>query len=647
MANKPKYSLSIDLNALNHLGINLYSNTPAVVSEVVANSWDADAKKVTIDIEHSAITIVDDGFGMTAVEINEKYLKVGYRKREKESVITPKGRHVMGRKGIGKLSLFSIADTIEVHSVKTNKGGKIIEKNGLIMNSQKIQKAIEDGNASYHPEVVPASKITIRKGTKIILRDLRKNVDTTEAYLRKRLARRFSIIGADQEFSVKVNKKAISVQDRDYFKKIEFLWHIGDGSEKYVTYSKNAKKTTKLDGIIDAATEYKINGWVGTFDEQQSIEEGNNSIVILAWGKLIHEDILKDIKEGGVFTKYLIGEIRADFLDSDQNEDIATSDRQNLKENDPRFIKLRDYVQKEILRDIQNKWRDWRNEGAEKKALQNAAIKKWFERLGKDNKKSARELFGKIESLPIADPTAKRELYKHGILAFETLALKSNLTMLETIDTEKDFQLVQSVFESMDDLELVHYGQIARNRFGVLKKFQDIAPNAKEKVIQQHIFDHLWLLDPSWERASTDQHIEEKVITAFGKISAKLKKEEREGRVDIRYQTAAGKHIIIELKKYSRLVTATELIEQISKYRDALEKILSVTYPERTPDIEVICILGRKPPGKDKENREMLRAINAKYITYDTLIRQTRDSYRDFIDKNKELERIQKMIEAL
>src|SRR5262249_43032240 len=158
--------------------------------------------------------------------------------------------------------------------------------------------------------------------------------------------------------------------------------------------------------LVDAANGYNITGWVGTFDEQQSIEEGNNSIVILAWGKLIHEDILKDIKEGGVFTKYLIGEIRADFLDFDQNEDIATSDRQNLKENDPRFIKLRDYVQKQILRDIQNKWRNWRNEGAEKKALQNVAIKQWFERLGKDNQKSARELFGKIESLPIADATS-------------------------------------------------------------------------------------------------------------------------------------------------------------------------------------------------------------------------------------------------
>jgi hypothetical protein len=77
-----------------------------------------------------------------------------------------------------------------------------------------------------------------------------------------------------------------------------------------------------------------------------------------SWGKLIHEDILKDIKEGGVFTKYLIGEIRADFLDSDDEEDMATSDRQSLKENDPRFELIKAYIQNDILKVIQSKWRD-------------------------------------------------------------------------------------------------------------------------------------------------------------------------------------------------------------------------------------------------------------------------------------------------
>ena len=38
-----KYKMSISLNVLNHLGLNLYSNTPAVIAEVIANAWDADA----------------------------------------------------------------------------------------------------------------------------------------------------------------------------------------------------------------------------------------------------------------------------------------------------------------------------------------------------------------------------------------------------------------------------------------------------------------------------------------------------------------------------------------------------------------------------------------------------------------------------
>ena len=41
-----KFTMSLSLNVLNHLGINLYSNVPAVLSEIVANSWDADAENV-------------------------------------------------------------------------------------------------------------------------------------------------------------------------------------------------------------------------------------------------------------------------------------------------------------------------------------------------------------------------------------------------------------------------------------------------------------------------------------------------------------------------------------------------------------------------------------------------------------------------
>lgn len=60
-----KFTMSLSLNVLNHLGINLYSNVPAVLSEIVANSWDADAENVTIAISSDEIIIEDNGCGMT------------------------------------------------------------------------------------------------------------------------------------------------------------------------------------------------------------------------------------------------------------------------------------------------------------------------------------------------------------------------------------------------------------------------------------------------------------------------------------------------------------------------------------------------------------------------------------------------------
>jgi len=405
----------------------------------------------------------------------------------------------------------------------------------------------------------------------------------------------------------------------------------------------------KLDGIVDKSKGYKIIGWVGTFDEQKSIEEGNNTIVIQAWGKLIHEDILKDMKEGGLFTKYLIGEVRADFLDRDDQEDIATSDRQRLRENDPRYKKLKTYIQTEVLKLVQSKWTDWRNEGAEKKALNNPKIEEWFKGLSADNKKYARQLFGKIESFPVVDPDFKRELYKQSILAFQTLALKGNLSAIERISTEGDLELFTAIFAGMDELEMVHYYQILKGRLAVLKKFEDIVPKAKEKLIQEHIFNHLWLLDSSWERASTDTKMETTVEQAWKGVYAKLTPTQKKGRLDIKYRTAAGKHIIIELKKYNRSIEANDLLVQIRKYRSAVLKVLDDKFPNQQHLVESICIVGATPKPQDEEqqNRDMLAAVDARYITYDELIQQTRDSYRDYLDKQKELTKIQSLIDSI
>lgn len=188
--NEPKFQMSINLQVLNHLGLNLYSNTSAVLSEVVANAWDADAKKVSITINGDSITIADNGIGMNLSDINNKYLTVGYQKRSESGLSPTLMRPVMGRKGIGKLSLFSIANIVKVYSRKNN------EINGFEIDTNSLKEAIET-NDTYYPKELSATNVTFEEnGTIIVLNDLKKKRTASLAtYLKQRLARRFAIIG--------------------------------------------------------------------------------------------------------------------------------------------------------------------------------------------------------------------------------------------------------------------------------------------------------------------------------------------------------------------------------------------------------------------------------------------------------------------
>ena len=647
------YRLTIDLNTLKHLGIGLYSNIPAVLSEVVANSWDANAHNVQITISEdgTSISVKDDGWGMTESEINSRFLKVGYRKRDDPHAPKLKGRLPMGRKGIGKLALFSIADTIEVHSIKLDEKKRLLERNGFIMRASAIEAAMKDGRADYKPDIVPEKAVKIAEGTVITITNLKTGSQVTEPFLRKRIARRFGVIGKEHGFVVSVNGKPITLEDRDYFGRLEYIWCVGDESDEYLKQAKGVRRHEKLSGVIDEAKGFTVSGWVGTTAEHKAVEQGNNGVVIFARGKVIHENMLPDLKEGRVFSKYVIGELRADFLDVDGDEDIATSDRQSIKETDPRVEALRRFVKDSVLNRIGNIWTDWRNDDGAQDALdKNPAIQQWYGSLGSRHQKFAKSLLAKIAGFPTEDDDLRRTLYRHGILAFETLAARDGLEALNQIETAADVRRLLDLFKDFEELEAAHYWHITKTRVGVLKKFEKIAPAAREAVIQEFIFKNLWLLDPSWERASTDQRMEESVTKVWKKIDAKLSKDERKGRIDIRYRTAAGKHIIIELKRYARKVQAEELTTQVRKYQSALGKCLKKAFPhDPEPQIEAICILGSPPAPEndDKRNRELLAAVQTRYITYDQLIRQTRDSYADYLKANEKLSRIQKLVEGI
>lgn len=651
--NDKKYQIKISLNVLNHLGIKLYSNVPAVLSEVVANAWDADATKVEISTEKEKILIQDDGHGMSLGDINDKYLTVGYDRRKAGMSVTKKyKRPVMGRKGIGKLSLFSIANKIEIETYKDG------EKNGLVLIASEIERQLEasGGMGTYHPAPIDPKNISLTKnGTRITITELKRNVtEGTDEALKKRVARRFSVLGSENKFSVLINSSEVKITDRDYFHKLQYIWYFGSSSKQYADHcSEKVEHKEKRDGELTIrGKKVKVTGWIGTVNSSGDLKDGEdnlNKIVVMVRGKLAQEDIMESFAEGGMYTKYIIGEIHADFLDTDDEEDIATTSRQSIINDDPRYKELLAFINGE-LKYVQSKWTDLRNKEGVKKATENKVIKQWFSGLKGDKKKKAESLFGKINQLTLESDDQRKTLFKHAILAFETLNYRENLDALENMDPS-NVALFTQIFSEHNDIEATLYHQITKARVVVIKALQEkVEDNALEKVVQQHLYDNLWLLDPSWDRATEAPYLEQQVKTAFNKLNAKAKGDEKDGRVDIRYKNSAGKHIIIELKRPDRTVSTSELLGQVEKYRDKLSEILDAANIKEP--VEVVCIVGKKLSDwknaqKRDESTKSLAVKNIRVVLYQELIQNAHKMYADYLTKEKEVGRVFEIIKAI
>ena len=647
-----RYRMTLSLNVLNHLGLNLYSNVPAVLAEVVANSWDADAKNVEITLGRDFVEVFDDGIGLgrNVQDINERYLTVGYERRVHGEARTPElDRPVMGRKGIGKLSLFSIAKTVDVHSVKDG------QRHSFRMDLESIREQITRNNGQYEPEPIEVAPARIRQmehGTLIHITDFKRRWNPNASWLKKRLARRFSVIGAEYDFRVTINGTAITVADRDYLHRLQYIWTYGDHGKQLERQATNAVRKHEREGSIPGTGD--VWGWVGTVDKSGALKddgESLNKITILMRGKLAQEDILSEFGESGVYSHFLIGEINADFLDTDEEEDAATSNRQRVLEDDPRYVALKKFIQDE-LKHIQSQWTGIRNEDGLNKAQEMfPAIKEWYSELPRGYRESARRLFGKINQLPISSEADRRNIIKNSVIAFESLRYKDNLNKLDSVSIE-NLPAVAQVFADYDDIEATLYHQIVQERLSVINTLQTKVEEAvKEKVVQDHIFTHLWLLDPAWERVDGTEIIESRVTSEFGRVTTLLSHEERAGRFDIKYRTTSRKHVIIELKKPDRAVSIFDLAKQINKYRTALQKVLEEV-GRATEPIEFVCIVGRRPQEWTNENeremsRRVLAEIDARVVMYQELIDNAQSAYAEYIKKHKEAGRVYRLIQEL
>jgi len=240
-------------------------------------------------------------------------------------------------------------------------------------------------------------------------------------------------------------------------------------------------------------------------------------------------------------------------------------------------------------------------------------------------------------------------MYKHGILAFERMKLRGSTDELATNIHNIDKLL--SILADRDALEASIYRDIVKSRLDAIKDFQEIVDdNAKEKILQKYLFDHLWLLDPAWERATSSEIMENR-LTTEGVLTQDLTEKEKLGRVDIAYRTTAGKHVIVELKRVKRRMKLLELQEQGQTYVDKLMKIL-LAQGDATPNIEVIFVLG-EPIDEEGANPDRLKssmtaiAPGSRIAHYDSLIKGAQESYSEYLKKSKQLDKLEGIVDRI
>lgn len=672
-----KYYMTISLNVLNHMGLNLYSNVPAVLAEVIANSWDADATNVNVefDLEEKTITVTDNGCGMDRDDVNSKYLYVGYQKRPRnmargDEFLTPGlRRRPMGRKGIGKLSLFSIANKIRVY---TRVSGGTTE--AFLLDADEIRKAIDGEDpsqiGSYAPQPIPVDHNEPGDhGTRIRITDLKKLRLTRAAVLglRRRIARRFSIISDAARFAVTVNGDPITLADRDYFHKARFIYEYGadyarhcinleEDDDGNITGAFSRPHAFDADGDANEDGPYRIKGWIAIAwrsndldGDRQADNDNLNKITIVVRGKVAQEDILQEFRLGGMITKYMFGEIEADFLDLDDHPDIATSSRQSISEDDERYEALSKFVESE-LRAIWTQTNTLKERAGLRHALSsNPYLKQWYEALRPPHlKKFANKIFGDIDKAGIEE-SQRQGAYANGVMLFEHLKMNHAMDLLDEIDITKVDEFLRYL-RDVDALEAEHYRQIVEERLAIIRKLRvSVDEDAKERILQEYIFDHLFLLDPGWERATQFEDMERRMEEV-------LKNKEKRLRLDIRYtkyRRVAAAHVIVELKRRSVTVTKTDLESQVRGYMEALHgELLNSSKETAALPIQAVCIVGALPRGWDNEktrqmDEESLRLYGIRVMTYDELIDNAFVAYGEFVAASESKGALRELMEQI
>jgi hypothetical protein len=378
-ANSSKeYQITIEPRILELLGPNLYTNIYYVLAELIANAYDANAKNVYIIADkNEGLIVEDDGHGMSYEDGIKRFLNVAQESRtnDSESYVsgTSSKRRKMGRKGVGKLAALSVSKHVEIKTIKDgDKSGFVLSRN---VGKDRKLKPLNDDLITFHN--------IADHGTSIVMRDPEYNIHTTLKAAKRNLLRIFPMVDQDFQIHIQIGKKVESINayevetvrelgalitlgsDFHYLHKyFDAQIHNDDSSlnlQQLQVKKESFKKNIELTNNKGEKKSYtlEIKGWIGAYrstsnTKKHDIDFPDNYISLFSNKKLGEFNILPIVGGNKYLEVYIVGQFHIDLFEVTSLPDMALSNRQGYKTDDPRYVVVREKIQKDLLPTITN-----------------------------------------------------------------------------------------------------------------------------------------------------------------------------------------------------------------------------------------------------------------------------------------------------
>lgn len=613
------FKIKFDKNTIDHLGIKLYSSFPPVIAELISNSYDADAENVEIRINYNnkEVTVIDDGIGMGHEDLNKSFLVIGRNRRiaEGTGVSEGKKRKVTGKKGLGKLAVFGIANIIEVYSVKEG------IKNAFSINYDEMKVQNE---AEYNPKIICENeKVDEKNGTIIKIKEIKQNKIMNIDELAYNLSRRFSFY--DKDFKVKLINED-SGEEKDITKSIYF-----DNLEKEFEWKFPEDFLNEIN-TIDEFRRLNEHGIIGKiYTKSTPLMKKDCGFLLYVRNKLASENVFFDDRANDSFNSYVTGFFNIDFIDDSNEEDYISTARQSiLWEETESTMQLKTDLNK-LISKISSLWREKRKEKKEELLTLDESLFKGLSPAEISSIKQVKNAL--LRNSAGVDDIRTIECALHSVInsyKFESFQ-KYIQNLKEENLTVEEIEKITSDWEYIEAKELA---KVAIGRIDAIEQFEKYVKNneSETKSIQPFLEKFPWILDPriaTFEREKTYSSIlKEKFPDEKLKISNR--------RIDFLCNLVNGELIIVELKRPNIKINLKEITQALDykifvEKHHTLEKITTFLISDRYDMDDTVAIYANS---LEKTGELFIRS-------YSDLLRDAKKFNQEFINKYDEIKEAQ------